>query len=206
MKREAFLVYGAWLEPLMQLSNESKGMLLVALIKYHNEGVILDLPPDARMAFLFMKKQMDIDSEKYTNICAARAAAGKKGGQKSRRKQNKQMDNKISKISKDEQRQTNEPDNENDNENDNEIDVCITHTNAKQKIKKFYVPGKTDGECQAALQIMRQLSDDELATAASGGCADITLDGMPIYRTGSPEMDMAAAWWVQQERQTRSEA
>lgn len=210
MARESFLVYGSWEEPIMQLSNESKGMLLVALLKYHNTGKIIELPPDARMAFLFMKKQMDLDAAKYDKTCAARAAAGRIGGLQSKSKQKKQM---IKSPGKSKQLQANQADNENENEKENDDDVVaqqpgVQHINTTSKKKitqelvdkyraelsgKFYIPGRTDAICRAALIHFQKMPMSAVVAVANGESLDID------WKTGKSkwefdrELDIAAA-------------
>lgn len=209
MARESFLMYGAWEEPVMQLSNESKGMLLVAVLKYHNTGQIIELPPDARMAFMFMKKQMDLDAAKYDKTCAARAAAGRIGGLQSKSKQKKQMFEPTSKKSKSEQSRANQADNENEKENEiNNTSVVVGATTTskmstdeirKKLSHKFYVSGRGDAECRAALIAARTFTGETIVRMANGEPADITLDGKAIWEFDR-EMDVAVGYRVWLER------
>lgn len=210
MARESFLVYGSWQEPIARLSNESKGLLFYALLEYHNSGQEIDLPIDAQMAFLFMKKQMDLDADKYLATCEKRAAAGRKGGQKSKSKQNKQMLETISKKSKSKQSQANQADKEKEYEKEKDNDVVVqqhAHTTAttskitKELIdryraelsNKFYVPGRTDAICRAAMIHYKGVPFVDIVRIANGEPPETD------YQTGKPkwafdrELDVAAA-------------
>lgn len=213
-KREAFLIYGAWQEPIMRLSNESKGMLLVALLEYHNSGREIDLPIDVQMAFLFMKKQMDMDAEKYQTTCAKRAESGRKGGILSKQSKCKQMQ---ANATKSKQRTANQADNDKENENDKEKDVVVETTTMRvattptttkklttdeltQKLShKFYVPGRSDAECRAALLVARKLPADKIVSMANGECDYDFVNNKPIYQFDR-EMDIAAGHRVWMER------
>jgi hypothetical protein len=134
MARESFVLYGKFLEPIMNLSAESRGWLFTAILTYHNTGEEITLPIDAKMAFLFIKNQMDLDSAKYKETCEKRAESGRKGGVLSKRSiclKNKQMGAKASKISKCKH-------NENENENGNDNDDIDTNDNTekRKKLKK----------------------------------------------------------------------
>lgn len=200
------MIYGAWQEPIMRLSNESKGMLLVALLEYHNSGREIDLPIDVQMAFLFMKKQMDMDAEKYQTTCAKRAESGRKGGIT---KQNKQMlaNAKSAKQNKQKQAKLADNDKEKDKDNNNTSVVVggATTTNMsteeiRQKLShKFYVPRRGDAECRAALIAARKFKSETIVRMANGEPADITLDGKEIWEFDR-EMDIAVGYRVWLER------
>lgn len=203
-KREAFLIYGAWQEPIMRLSNESKGMLLVALLEYHNFGREIDLPIDVQMAFLFMKKQMDMDAEKYQTTCAKRAESGRKGGIT---KQNKQM---LANAKSAKQKQAKLADNDKEKDKDNNntsvvVDGATTTANMstaeiRQKLShKFYVSGRSDAECRQALIAARTFKGRTIGRMANGEPADITLDGKEIWEFDR-EMDIAVGYRVWLER------
>lgn len=202
-------MYGAWQEPIMRLSNESKGMLLVALLEYHNSGREIDLPIDVQMAFLFMKKQMDMDAEKYQTTCEKRAESGRKGGITKQNKQ-KQANAKIAKQNK--QKQANQADNDKEKDNDNNntsvVDVVgattTTSTLSTEEIKqklvhKFYIPGRGDAECRAALLAARTFKSETIVRMANGKPAETTLAGKEIWEFDR-EMDIAVGYRVWLER------
>ncbi len=201
-------MYGAWQEPIMRLSNESKGMLLVALLEYHNSGREIDLPIDVQMAFLFMKKQMDMDAEKYKTTCEKRAESGRKGGII---KQNKQMLANAKSAKQNKQKQAKLADNDKEKNNDNNntsvvvVDGATTTTvmsneEIRKKLShKFYVLNRGDAECRAALLAARTFTGKTIVRMANGEPASITLDGKEIWEFDR-EMDIAVGYRVWLER------
>lgn len=201
------MIYGAWQEPIMRLSNESKGMLLVALLEYHNTGREIDLPLDVQMAFLFMKKQMDMDAEKYQTTCAKRAESGRKGGIT---KRNKQMLANAKSAKQNKQKKAKQADNDKEKDKDNNntsvvVDGATTTANMsteeiKQKLShKFYVLGRGDAECRQALITARTFPGRTIGRMANGEPANITLDGKEVWEFDR-EMDIAVGYRVWLER------
>lgn len=78
--KESFIMYLDYEEHLALLSDEERGRLLSALFEYARTGIPPELDGMARMAFSFIKAQMDRDAEKWQKTCEARMEAGKKGG------------------------------------------------------------------------------------------------------------------------------
>ena len=227
--KTSFVLYTSFYDALQDLPLDRKGMLLDLIFKYEIYGDtdefekhFADLPNDVKMAFRFIKGQLDKDQERWREVCSKRAEAGKKSADVRWGKQSKtgvslpeQNITKITNVKSVKTKITKITDNDNEYENDTHkcvcnnardahTGVCATHTR-KIKQPKFFVHGKTDGECQAALAIMRKLDDDTLDDVATGAPLDTTLDGNPIWRTGSRELDMGAAYWVQQERAAAKE-
>lgn len=206
MAREAFLLYGRFQEPIMQLSNESKGMLLTALFEYHKSGQVLELPPDARMAFMFIKNQMDLDNDKYAATCEKRAEAGRKGAEKSKQKQMTANDSKC---------QQKTPDNEKENEKENENDVVVETTCANatpttptakniaiyriKLAKKFYIKGEDDAFCRAVLHQARAFDTKKIQEMANGVPRSYSIDGKDIWEW-SERVDIAVGYRVWIER------
>lgn len=78
--KSSFLIYHEYREPLNLLTDEQRGKLLMALIDYSESGTVPELDGISMMAFSFIQKQMDRDSEKYKNRCNSNRENGKKGG------------------------------------------------------------------------------------------------------------------------------
>lgn len=217
MAREAFLLYARFQEPIMQLSNESKGMLLTALFEYHKTGAVLELPPDARMAFMFIKNQMDLDNNKYTATCEKRAAAGRKGAETTNNgRQKKQMtanDDKCRQMSANDSKCP--PDNEKENEKENENDVVVETTCANttpttptakniaiyrtKLAKKFYIKGEDDAFCRAVLHQARAFDTKKIQEMANGVPRSYSIDGKDIWEW-SERVDIAVGYRVWIER------
>lgn len=77
--RNSFVLYTDYKQHIDLLSVEEKAQLLDAIFSYA-EGNEVDLDGMAKMAFSFIRSQMDKDNEKYQQICEKRRNAGQKGG------------------------------------------------------------------------------------------------------------------------------
>ena len=106
-------MWNSFYEPIKALSTTGKGLLLTAIFEYQTTGNIITLPIDVKMAFLFIKTQLDIDNKKYSEEVEKRRAAGSLGG-KARAKKQSQTNQASAKNEKQvKQSQTNQADNEN---------------------------------------------------------------------------------------------
>lgn len=80
-KAAGIILYYEHAEQLNMLSREDRGDVMSAMLEYGMTGnFTVELSPVARMAFSFIKQQMDRDAEKYATKCAKNAANGAKGG------------------------------------------------------------------------------------------------------------------------------
>lgn len=79
-EKKSFLLYLDYREHFELLDDEGKGRLLMALFEYAESGRILELSGMEKMAFSFIRKQMDKDSQKWEETKHKRQAAGRKGG------------------------------------------------------------------------------------------------------------------------------
>lgn len=79
-KKDSFILYEEYYEPIKMLSTADKGMLLAALYEYHMNGVVIELPQMAKVIFQFIRQRMDYNQKRYGEICEARSAAGSLGG------------------------------------------------------------------------------------------------------------------------------
>lgn len=78
--KNSFVVYADYLENIMLLSMEQRGMLFTALISYSSGMELPEMDGMTNMAFSFIKSQMDRDREKYEKTVQARREAGRMGG------------------------------------------------------------------------------------------------------------------------------
>lgn len=78
--KSSFIMYLDYEEHLALLSDEERGRLLSALFEYARTGIPPELSGMERMAFSFIKAQMDRDAEKWEKTLESRRVNGKKGG------------------------------------------------------------------------------------------------------------------------------
>lgn len=78
MKR-SFVFNVAWQEVLMEYPPEVRLEVYDAVIRYAASGTLSELKPLAKMAFSFIKKEIDFNNTRYDDIVSKRREAGKKG-------------------------------------------------------------------------------------------------------------------------------
>ena len=79
MEKNSFLIYLDYQEQFELLTDEQAGQLIKAIIKYEKTGEIAKLDGMTKMAFSFIKQQLDRDTEKWREEKQKRSEAGKKG-------------------------------------------------------------------------------------------------------------------------------
>lgn len=79
MEKSSFLIYLDYEEQFNLLTDEQVGQLMRAIIKYEKTGEITNLDGMTKMAFSFIKQQLDRDNEKWKEEKQKRSEAGKKG-------------------------------------------------------------------------------------------------------------------------------
>lgn len=139
--KESFVLYTSQYEAVADLSVQQKGELFDALFQYVSTG---DEPKftdrEVKMAFNFIRIQIDRDNAKYAEVCERRRAAGRMGGRPRKQvdssesnasdeKQKKQMVSDKSKKSKSKHNDNvNDSDNEYDNDNDGNTKLSLGDT------------------------------------------------------------------------------
>lgn len=119
--KSSFVLYTDYLPQIELLSNEQRGILLTAVMRYASALELPEMDGITSMAFSFIKANMDKDNEKYERTVKARQEAGKSGG---RPKANSfsEKQTKAKKANGLSEKQNN-PDNDNVNDNVNDITV-----------------------------------------------------------------------------------
>ena len=120
--KKSFVFNIAWQEVLMGYPSEVRLEVYDAIIEYVASGTISELKPLAKMAFSFIKNEIDYNNAKYDEVVSKRSEAGKKGMRS--RYSGKDAtpvtsDNKDNTCYQDVTSVTNVTDNVNDNVNDN---------------------------------------------------------------------------------------
>lgn len=136
MDKNSFLFYLDYEEHLELLTDEQIGQLIKAMIKYEKTGDVPELNGMLKMAFSFIKTQLDKDREKYNQRCEKNKENGAKGGRP--KKQKSKKPNGFEKSEGNFQKPK-KADNENDNDND-------IKENIKEKYGEFKNVSLTDEE------------------------------------------------------------
>lgn len=85
-EKKSFMLYYDYREHLALLTDEERGKLLMALLDYAELGEIDELDGAARMAFSFIRAQIDRDDAKYAETIEKRRIAGRQGGRPEKQK------------------------------------------------------------------------------------------------------------------------
>lgn len=81
-KNRTFIFNVEWQEVLVDYPPEVRLEVYEAIIEYVASGTLSELKPLAKMAFSFIKKEVDYNLENYNEVSKARSEAGKKGMRK----------------------------------------------------------------------------------------------------------------------------
>ena len=138
MDKKSFLIYLDYEEQFDLLTDEQIGQLMRAIIKYEKTGEEPVLDGMIKMAFSFIKKQLDRDREKWTEEKQKRSEAGRKGGISRAVKQGQALSSKskqcLSEVSNAKQSQANQADKvEVKDKVDVKVEDIIKKENKKEK-------------------------------------------------------------------------
>ena len=118
-KKKSFIFNVEWQEILLDYPSEVRLEVYDAIIEYVASGTLTELKPMAKMAFSFIKKEIDFNNDRKNDIITKRSQAGKKGMAIRYNDGLTKLTN-DNKTSKCYQTVTNVTDNDNDNDNDND--------------------------------------------------------------------------------------
>lgn len=90
MDKNSFLMYLDYEEQFNLLTDEQVGQLMRAIMQYEKTGNIPELDGMLKIAFSFIKAQLDRDREKYNKKCEKNKENGRRGGRP--KKEEKQED------------------------------------------------------------------------------------------------------------------
>lgn len=123
-KKKSFIFNVEWQEILLSYPSEVRLEVYDAIIEYVAKGTLSELKPMAKMAFSFIKKEIDYNNGRYNDIVERNRINGRKGGNPNFMKgQPNPYYKGGSKITQDNQTLPNITQDKpiNDNDNDNEI-------------------------------------------------------------------------------------
>lgn len=90
MEKASFLMYLDYEEQFNIMTDEQIGQLMRAIIKYEKTGEVPSLDGVLKMAFSFIKTQLDRDREKYQARCEKNRENAKKGGRPKKEEKQKE--------------------------------------------------------------------------------------------------------------------
>ena len=138
-ENKGFIVYHSYRECFEDLSDEEVGILFKAMLSYSETGEMPEMPKTLKVAFRFIKQQMDANKEKYIEKCNKRSEAGAKGGapkgnqnaKKNNQKQAKQAE--VDLVELKQAKQAKQADKEEDKEEDKDL---LPNGNKKESKKE----------------------------------------------------------------------
>ena len=169
--RDSFVLYAGYLENIELLSMEQRGVLITALMKYVSDQDPPDMDGSTKMAFSFIRSQIDKDQRKYEEVCRKRAEAGKMGGRPKKPEGFSEKQSKAKKANGFLEKQKN-PDNDNEYDNDNDLKKKNTkkeseYTCAFEEFWSVYPRKQEKAKAYASYKarLADGFSEDELMTA-----------------------------------------
>lgn len=134
MDKSSFLFYLDYEEQLNLLTDEQIGQLMRAIIRYEKTKNISELDGMLKMAFSFIKTQLDRDREKYKAKCEKNKENAKKGGRPKKQTVIEKPNgfNKNQTVAKKADKEDEE-----DKDDDKDIEEDINKKEKKKKIKTF---------------------------------------------------------------------
>jgi hypothetical protein len=79
--KKSFIFYASWKEVLKEYPAEVRLEVYDAIIEYVASGTLSELKPMARIAFSFIKKEIDYNEQRYQDVVNKRSEAGKRSAE-----------------------------------------------------------------------------------------------------------------------------
>lgn len=132
--KDTFVFHLSWADTLSDYPAEVRYEVYDAIIRYAQSGTLAELKPLAKMAFSFIKKDMDEDMLRYVQVCKRNRENGKNGG----RPKNPENPLGFDETQQNPKNPTKpkKPDNDYDNDYDSDNDDEYENENEKEKLKK----------------------------------------------------------------------
>lgn len=169
MGRNSFLMYTSYRDNLSILSDEERGKLVLLLLDYVETGEEPPMDGMVKLAFSFIKSQIDRDNEKYKARCERNRENGKNGGRPS--KPNGLSGNPENPVGFSETQGNPEkprkPDDDNEDDNDDDINTPPKSPKKKPEPKKKYA------EFVSMTVKEHDLLIEKFGQAKTAGCIEI---------------------------------
>lgn len=174
-KKKSFIFNVEWQEILLGYPSEVRLEVYDAIIEYVASGTILELKPMAKMAFSFIKKEIDYNTCKYNDIVAKRSEAGKKA-------MNKRYNKDVTNLTNDSKSNKCYQDATNLTVNDN-VNVNVNESPNGDKVDAFLpeISDKPLKECYEELSANSSWIETVVINKRSAGHQDFTLEHFQEY-------------------------
>lgn len=167
-KRKSFVFYIEWQEVLMEYPAEVRLEVYDAIIEYAASGTLSELKPLAKMAFSFIKKQIDSNNDKYNCLVEKRSEAGRKG-------MANRYGTSVTNLTSDNKSNYNEPDNVNGNNN------SLSNAQAQEEFPPSDIFDKPLKECYNELASNMSWIESFVMNIRSAGYKEFTIETFYEY-------------------------
>lgn len=195
--KKSFVLYNDMRQPLMLLSDEQRGKLLLALFDYAESGTIPSFDAGAlSMAFSFIRQTLDRDAAAWEETRKARAEAGRKGAEATngkRRQSSAKVGNAETGAAKS---AVSVSENVTVNDSDTVID-SVRITGETRTRSKFEPPSVEDVE--------RYASESGLTMDAEAFCDYYAARGWKMGNSSMQDWKAAARRWVRLELENKKD-
>lgn len=137
MDKSSFLIYLDYEEQFNLLTDEQIGQLMRAIIKYEKTREIPQLNGIVKMAFSFIKTQLDRDREKYEARCEKNRENAKKGGRPRKNQKDNLKANGFNENQMDAKKLDDDKEDEEDNEEDIDNDLLLKKEKEEKLQQRF---------------------------------------------------------------------
>ena len=137
MDKSSFLIYLDYEEQFNLLTDEQIGQLMRAIIKYEKTREIPQLNGIVKMAFSFIKTQLDRDREKYEARCEKNRENAKKGGRPRKNQKDNLKANGFNENQMDAKKTDDDKEDEEDNEEDIDNDLLLKKEQEEKLQQRF---------------------------------------------------------------------
>ena len=162
--KKSFILYQDYLEHINFLSDEQAGKLFKAIFLY-NQGHDVEMEPIVRMAFSFIKVNLDRDMEKYESVKERNKINGLKGGRPVKTEEPNETQNNpvglsgLESVNLETQNNPKKPDTDTDTDTDTGID---SERVKKKNTKKKKTESAESAKSAAPLDIPSYIPEDLL--------------------------------------------
>lgn len=178
--KRSFVFNIDWRDVLMDYPAEVRYEVYDAIIEYAASGKLLDLKPLAKMAFSFIKKEMDYNNERYIEKVEKNRENGKKGGAPKGNRNAKKTKSKTTETTQN-NRMVEKTTETTLNDNDNDIkEISLSRDKEIPQLEKD-IKMPLD-ECHAyILKNYSQWTETVTMNIRSSGFPDFTMDSFKDY-------------------------
>lgn len=134
----SFILYTKYAKQIQMLNMEQRGTLFTAILNHEREEELPEMDAMTEMAFMFIKVDLDENTEKYDDKCKKNQVNGQKGGRPKKTEKTEKSERFLENRTQPKKADNdNEYDNEYENENDNDLKKKETKKEKKHTFGEY---------------------------------------------------------------------